>query len=258
MPFRASFACLWCGADHVTRSPDDLEGWAQLCPTCLGKAGDNNFLRVRLRQALIERGAAAVPAPAPAPDHEDDWYLRRGTASEGPIHDAAFLAELDAAGRWLDALPLSGRIVHLQAGTGWWAPLLAGKGELSLFDTSSAALDLARERLLAHGLRAHLHVRDAWLPPDAPADVLLLERWLGRLDEARVPAALAHARGWLRPGGRLAIIEAQRAPGIAPGSAAGFAAAGDLGRALASAGFEAVEAGSTGRFLLVASAVAPV
>ena len=44
----ATFACLWCGTTHTTRSADDLEGWAQLCPDCLGKAGDNGFLRFRL------------------------------------------------------------------------------------------------------------------------------------------------------------------------------------------------------------------
>ena len=59
MPFRASFDCLWCGTAHTCRSADDLEGWAQLCPACVGKAGDNGFLRFRLRQALTERGAAA-------------------------------------------------------------------------------------------------------------------------------------------------------------------------------------------------------
>ena len=60
MPFRATFDCLWCGAAHVCRGPDDLEGWAQLCPDCVGKAGDNGFLRFRLRLALTERGAAGA------------------------------------------------------------------------------------------------------------------------------------------------------------------------------------------------------
>src|SRR6476659_3350336 len=67
MPFRATFDCLWCGDAYECRGPDDLEGWAQLCSTCVGKAGDNGFLRFRLHQALTERGAAgAGPAPGPA------------------------------------------------------------------------------------------------------------------------------------------------------------------------------------------------
>ena len=70
---------------------------------------------------------------ARAPEY-DDWYLRRGRYARGPIHDAAWHAELDVAGRWLDALPIRGEIVELAAGTGWWSPLLAQKGELSLYD----------------------------------------------------------------------------------------------------------------------------
>ena len=58
MPFRATFDCLWCGDAYACRGPDDLEGWAQLCSSCVGKAGDNGFLRFRLHQALTERGAA--------------------------------------------------------------------------------------------------------------------------------------------------------------------------------------------------------
>ena len=63
---------------------------------------------------------------ARAPEY-DDWYLRRGRYERGPIHDAAWNAELDTAGRWLDELPLRGRIVELAAGTGWWSPLLASR-----------------------------------------------------------------------------------------------------------------------------------
>src|SRR5436853_499154 len=81
--------------------------------------------------------------------------------------------ELDAAGRWLDDLPIAGRIVELAAGTGWWSPLLASKGELWMYDAAEAPLARARERLVAHRLRAHLHVRDAWEEPDGePADAL--------------------------------------------------------------------------------------
>ncbi|MEO5966127.1 MAG: hypothetical protein ABIR11_11730, partial [Candidatus Limnocylindrales bacterium] len=136
------------------RTPGDLEGWAQLCPACLGKAGTNTFLRVRLRTALAERGASAAPGaphasgaagahraprPRPAtprpgtpstPAFPDDWFLRRGAFAHGAIHDAAWQAELDVVTRWLDGLPLAGRIDEPAAGTGFFSPLLAEKGEL--------------------------------------------------------------------------------------------------------------------------------
>src|SRR4030095_7012140 len=84
---------------------------------------------------------------ARAPEY-DDWYLRRGRYERGPIHDAAWNAERDAAGQWLDALPIRGEIVELAAGTGWWSPLLASKGELSLYDGPSAPPQPRRGRLV--------------------------------------------------------------------------------------------------------------
>jgi SAM-dependent methyltransferase len=240
MPFRASFDCLWCGSGHVCRGPDDLEGWAQLCPDCVGKAGDNAFLRFRLHQALTERGAAtatagtltptatagttdaatsATPVAAQPVDAEmlayyearapeyDDWYLRRGRYERGPVHDAAWNAELDMAGRWLDALPITGEIVELAAGTGWWSPLLAAKGELSMYDGNPGPLDRARERLVAHRLRAHLHVRDAWDEPDRQVDALFTGFWLSHVPRDRLDAFLVLVRRWLKPGGRFAFID---------------------------------------------------
>jgi demethylmenaquinone methyltransferase/2-methoxy-6-polyprenyl-1,4-benzoquinol methylase len=288
VPFLASFSCLWCGTEHTTRSGDDLEGWAQLCPECVGKAGDNGFLRFRLRQALTERSTAAVGAPADvgramvdyydarAPEY-DDWYLRRGRYERGAIHDAAWNAELDAAGRWLDALPWSGDIVELAAGTGWWSPLLASRGELSMYDSSDAALDRARERLVAHGLRAHLHVRDAWAEPDRQVDGLFLGFWLSHVPRARLGEFLALVRRWLKPGGRIAFIDSLADP--ASGAADHPEPADDLavrrlddGReftivkvfyepdelreALGTAGFENVDITTTGRFFILGTATA--
>lgn len=200
MPFRDTFDCLWCGTAHTCRGADDLEGWAQLCPDCVGKAGDNGFLRFRLHEALKERGAAARRAPDPDPDAEmlayyearapeyDDWYLRRGRYERGPIHDAAWNAELDVAGRWLDGLPIGGDIVELAAGTGWWSPLLAVKGDLSLYDGNPGPLDRARDRLVAHRLRAHLHVRDAWAEPDRAVDAVFAGFWLSHVPRPRLAA----------------------------------------------------------------------
>ena len=314
MPFRERFDCLWCGAAHVCRGPDDLEGWAQLCPDCVGKAGDNGFLRFRLHQALTERGAARAPRPAEtvavgrsrqtaavplssdvapavtsdatvdmvayyearAPEY-DDWYLRRGRYARGPIHDAAWHAELDAAGRWLDELPIHGEIVELAAGTGWWSPLLASKGELSLYDAASAPLDRARDRLVAHGLRAHLHVRDAWAEPDRAVDAVYTGFWLSHVPRERLDAFLELVRRWLKPGGLFAFIDSRSDP---QSSAVDHPTPADdrsvrrlddgreftivkvyyepaeLVEALMRAGFERPDVSTTDRFFLTGSAVA--
>ncbi len=132
---------------------------------------------------------------ARAPEY-DDWYLRRGRYSHGVIADAAWNAELDSATQWLDALPIGGEIVELAAGTGWWSPLLASKGTLWIYDANEEPLDRARDRLVAHGLAAHIHVRDAWAEPDHQVDCALL-RLLAQPRSAppsgRIPGASARA-----------------------------------------------------------------
>jgi demethylmenaquinone methyltransferase/2-methoxy-6-polyprenyl-1,4-benzoquinol methylase len=300
---RATFDCLWCGTAWATRSPDDLEGWAQLCPDCLSRAGENAFLRFRLRDAIVARGAAAAgpaaeaeplpqPAPQPAPpdgDAEmlayyearageyDDWYLRRGRYARGPIHDAAWNAELDTAGTWLDGLQIRGQIVELAAGTGWWSPLLASKGELSLYDAAEAPLERARERLVAHRLRAHLHVRDAWAQPDRQVDALVCNFWLSHVPRPRTGEFLALARRWLKPEGIFAFIDSLPDPqsGAAdhPEPEADLAvrrlddgreftivkvhyAPDELRTALAAADFAEVDVTTTGRFFVLGSALA--
>jgi ubiquinone/menaquinone biosynthesis C-methylase UbiE len=211
---------------------------------------------------------------ARAPEY-DDWYLRKGRYARGAIHDAAWNAELDAAGRWLDALPWTGDIVELAAGTGWWSPLLASRGELSLYDASPAALDLARERLVAHGLRAHLHVRDAWAEPDRAVDGLFMGFWLSHVPRTRLPDFLASARRWLKPGGQLAFIDSLADPasgaadhpqpddGVAIRRLADgrefeivkvFYEPAELAAALVEAGFDEVDVSITGRFFVLGAA----
>jgi len=208
----------------------------------------------------------------------DDWYLRRGRYSHGPIHDAAWAAELDAAGTWLDGLPLRGRIVELAAGTGWWSTLLASKGELWLYDAAEAPLERARERLLAHGLRAHLHVRDAWAEPEGErADALFAGFWLSHVERDRTTAFLDLARRWLKPGGRVALIDSLPDPNsgaidhpppaddrsirrLADGREFSIVKvdrkAAEIRDALALSGFRGADVTTTGRFFVLATAVA--
>ena len=206
----------------------------------------------------------------------DDWYLRRGRYEHGPIHDAAWNAELDSAGRWLDGLPIAGRIVELAAGTGWWSPLLASKGELWMYDAADAPLERARARLVAHRLRAHLHVRDAWAEPDGdPADALFAGFWLGHVERERTAGFLDLAVRWLAPGGRFALIDSlpdPRSGAVDHPAPSGdrsvrrlddgrefeilkvYRSADDIAAALSAAGFQDVAVTTTGRFFVLATA----
>ena len=224
--FHASFACLWCGRPHKTRTADDLEGWAQLCSACVGRAQDNEFLRFRLREGLSRRSQAADTraADTSAADNQalKDYYAARApeydefytTTGRPPLEQAVFQADLDAATLWRDDLPISGEIVELAAGTGWWSPLLAQKGELALYDVSDEVLVRARDRLLAHGLRAHIHIRDAWAEPDRQVDVVFCGAWLSHVRRKRLPEFLAIVRRWLKPGGLFAFIDEAGQPGF--------------------------------------------
>ena len=274
MPFRATFDCLWCGARHTCRGGSDIEGWAQLCPDCVGRAGDNGFLRFRLHRALAERGAVTAPSipaapstpPPPAPTHAvpsvpmeadaedpDDRLLRRGRHEHGPIHDAAWNAELDAAGRWLDAQPLAGEIVELGAGTGWWSPLLADKGELWVYDASDARLERARDRLVAHRLRAHLHVHDEDAPPDRAVDALFTGFWLGSAGPDSLGPRMESAAAWLKPGGVWVFLDALADP-RSSAAAPLTATTEDLEAAMRDAGLRDVEIITTGRFFVLGRA----
>ena len=298
------FDCLWCGRAWQPRAADDLEARARLCPDCLGKAGENPFLRFRLHRALEQPAAGAAggtadPTPGAArlggasrsaeaeliPYYEaraaeyDDWYLRRGRYSHGPVHDLAWQMELDAATTWLDGLPLRGEIVELAAGTGWWSALLATKGELHAYDAATAPLDRARDRLVAHRLRAHLHVRDAWAEPDRAVDALFAGFWLSHVPRERLGAFLGIVRAWLKPGALFAAVDSLADPASgavdrlpAPGPDLSRRRLGDgreftipkvhyepdeLRDALGAAGFVSVDLRTTGRFLILASATAP-
>jgi demethylmenaquinone methyltransferase/2-methoxy-6-polyprenyl-1,4-benzoquinol methylase len=223
LTFQSEFNCLWCGRLHRTRTDSDLEGYALLCPDCVGRAAENEFLRFRLREGLRIRGEADR-APR-SPDEElrayyaarageyDDWFLRKGRYSRGAIADTAWAADLDAATLWLDAQPLKGEIVELAAGTGWWSPLLAQKAStLWLYDINEEPLEFARQRLVAHGLAAHIHVRDAWAEPDRHVDGLFCGFWLSHVPRARLGEFLGLCRRWLKPGGRMAFIDSRRDP----------------------------------------------
>ncbi len=264
---RRAFDCLWCGKPWEVRSDDDLEGWALLCPECLGKADDNGFLRMRLRTGLRERATAAEagggsPAAVAVTGDWEDWYLRRGRFSRGPIHDGPWSMELEQVTRWLDEGVSGGVIVQLGAGMGWWAGLLAEKGESWLYEDDAASLEAARKRLVAHGLLAHLHQRSPLAAADKSVEVVFGAYLLGSIEgAAALRTRLAVARSWLKPGGTFIFIEAKAGPtGSSIDGPAGPLWPRDpesLRDAILASGFRSVEIGETRSAFVYGRATAP-
>jgi demethylmenaquinone methyltransferase/2-methoxy-6-polyprenyl-1,4-benzoquinol methylase len=211
-----------------------------------------------------------------APEY-DDWYLRRGRYSHGPDADAAWAAELDEAAAWLASLPIAGDTVELAAGTGWWSPVLASRGELSLYDANGEPLAIATDRLAGLGLSARTEVRDAWAEPDRQVDALFTGFWLSHIPRERFAVFLGLCRRWLKPGGILAFIDSRRDPQSSANNHPTpeddlsvrrlndgreftitkiFWTPDELRAALAAAGFEAAQIRQTDRFFILASAIA--
>jgi len=145
------------------------------------------------------------------------------------------------------------------AGTGFFSPLLAEKGELHASDADDAALDAARERLVAHRLLAHLHSADPWTVGDpGAADAVVATFLVGRVRGAGLDRAVATLRERLRPRGRLVLIELRPEPAGGPPEGVPWTwhEPGVLEAALARAGFDAIEATTTGRFFLLLTALA--
>jgi SAM-dependent methyltransferase len=211
-------------------------------------------------------------------DEHDDWYLRRGRYSHGPLDDDAWRADLERAAAWLGGLPLHGQIVELAGGTGWWSPSLARRGQLAVYDAAPEPLAKARARLAAAGLTAALEVRDAWAEPDRPVDGLFVGFWISHVDRRRLDEFLRLAARWLAPGGLFAFVDSRRDPEsgardhrppeadiqlrrLEDGSSFRirkiFYEPAFLESALILAGFDSVEVGATERFFLLGSARRP-
>jgi SAM-dependent methyltransferase len=148
---------------------------------------------------------------ARAPEY-DEWYLRSDRYVHTEADDAAWRADLDLAARWLDAIPMSGEIVELAAGTGWWSRHLAAKGRLRVCDVSPEMIRLARSRLQSLGLAADFEIRDNWSEPNRQVDGLFTGFWLSHVSRERLPAFLSLVHRWLRPGGVFSFMDSRRDP----------------------------------------------
>ncbi len=103
------------------------------------------------------------------------------------------------------------RIAVPGCGTGHEVATLAAAGfDVTAIDYAPGAITATTERLARAGLRAEVVQADVldW-QPDAPLDAVYEQTCLCALHPDRWVAYAARLHGWLRPGGRLALLAMQ-------------------------------------------------
>ncbi len=144
----------------------------------------------------------------PGPDR--DFWQRRFLQQQMPWDRAAPGPQIAA---WIaDGTLRAGlRIAVPGCGSGHDVLALAQAGcEVTAIDYASAAIELARERLAAHGARAQLVQADvlAW-HPDSPLDAVYEQTCWCALHPDQWSNYAAQLHAWLRPGGVLLLMAMQ-------------------------------------------------
>lgn len=139
-----------------------------------------------------------------------DFWQRRFLQRQTPWDRAAPGPQIAA---WVaDGTLRAGlRIAAPGCGSGHDVLALAQTGcEVSAVDYASAAIALTRERLAAHGARAHLFEADVltW-QPDAALDAVYEQTCWCALHPDRWLAYTDQLHAWLRPGGTLLLLAMQ-------------------------------------------------
>jgi SAM-dependent methyltransferase len=157
--------------------------------------------------ALLSEQAEYYRARAP---EYDDWWQRAGRYDRGREATDRWQAEVAQVEADLSRANLSGDVLELACGTGWWTERLARSARtLTCIDVSPETLDVNRTRLTNASLRlptygiANLF---EWTP-SAQFDAVFYSFWLSHVPNDRFESFWAQVAAALRPGGRAYLID---------------------------------------------------
>ena len=140
----------------------------------------------------------------------DDWWRRIGRYDRGPEATARWNAEVAEVAAALDRAPLTGDVLELASGTGWWTERLARTASrLTCIDASPETIEINRARLRSAGLpEPRYAVADlfAWTP-DETYDAVFFSFWLSHVPEDRFEAFWSTVARALKPGGRAYLVD---------------------------------------------------
>ena len=186
-----------------------------LCPACVGRPRRTSSCATGC--AMASRGARTAAQARADEDRVmkeyyaaraaeyDDFYLGVGLDRHRPWRAGKRISTTRLCGS--TRLPYQRRDRRARGGHRLVVAPARPEGRAVALRRVDEVLDRARDRLLAHGLRAHIHIRDAWAEPDRQVDALFCGGWLSPRPEPRLDEFLAICQRWLKPGGLFAFID---------------------------------------------------
>jgi SAM-dependent methyltransferase len=141
----------------------------------------------------------------------DEWWERLGRFDYGPVENAVWFderAEVEAA---LESLQMTGDVLELACGTGFWTSRLAKNASVTAVDGSLAMLRLAAARPGNERVRFQQADLFEW-EPEREFDGVFFGFWLSHVPPERTAAFLRKVRRALRSGGKVFLIDSLRDP----------------------------------------------
>lgn len=142
----------------------------------------------------------------------DEWWQRAGRYDRGKDATARWRAEVKQVEAALGRADLSGDVLELACGTGWWTERLARTAKrLTCVDASAETIAVNRARIDEAGLAVPRYDRAdlfAWTP-DAGYDAVFFSFWLSHVPQDRFDAFWAKVAAALKPGGRVFLVDSR-------------------------------------------------
>lgn len=145
----------------------------------------------------------------------DAWWFRTGRYDRGPEANAAWFSEVAKLEAALGRFAPRGEVLELACGTGLWTRhLVAHADRVTAVDGAPEVLAINRTRTETLGASVAYMEADlfGWEPPRHAFDACVFAFWLSHVPEDRFAPFWAMVSAALRPGGRVLLIDSQRAP----------------------------------------------
>jgi demethylmenaquinone methyltransferase/2-methoxy-6-polyprenyl-1,4-benzoquinol methylase len=148
---------------------------------------------------------------ARAPEY-DEWWQRRGRYDRGEEASKEWDRQVREVERSLEAFAVTGDVLEIAGGTGWWTQRLVRHARtLTVIDSSPETLVLNRRRVERPDVEYVVADAFAW-DPERTYDVVFFSFWLSHVPRTRFTPFWNLVQTCLAPSGRVFFVDNRTDP----------------------------------------------